>query len=73
MREEVFSSAYAYEEVLKNKNVETAFNCQKMTDEMMAQSVELMATLKYPGRYSVTEAKCLWRMGQANDNRLVPQ
>jgi|GEM_PF-6987341 len=68
MREEAFASAYAYEEVLKKKNVETAFNYQKIADEMTAQSVELMATLKNPGRYSMTEAERLRAMGQANDN-----
>lgn len=68
MREEAFASAYAYEEVVKKKNVETAFNYQKIADEMTAQSVELMATLKNPGRYSMTEAERLQAMGQANDN-----
>ena len=68
MREEAFASAYAYEEVLKKKNVETAFNYQKIADEMTAQSVELMATLKNPGRYAMTEAERLQAMGQANDN-----
>lgn len=68
MRQEAFASAYAYEEVLKKKNVETAFNYQKIADEMTAQSVELMATLKNPGRYSMTEAERLRAMGQANDN-----
>ena len=68
MREEAFASAYAYEEVVKKKNVETAFNYQKIADEMTAQSVELMATLKNPGRYSMTEAERLRAMGQANDN-----
>jgi hypothetical protein len=68
MREEAFASAYAYEEVLKKKNVEMAFNYQKIADEMTAQSVELMATLKNPGRYSMTEAERLRAMGQANDN-----
>ncbi|SFQ81464.1 hypothetical protein [Hymenobacter arizonensis] len=68
MREEAFASAYAYEEVLKKKNVETAFNYQKIADEMTAQSVEFMATLKNPGRYSMTEAERLRAMGQANDN-----
>jgi hypothetical protein len=68
MREEAFASAYAYEEVVRKKNVETAFNYQKIADEMTAQSVELMATLKNPGRYSMTEAERLRAMGQANDN-----
>ncbi|SNC77552.1 hypothetical protein SAMN06265337_4141 [Hymenobacter gelipurpurascens] len=68
MRQEAFASAYAYEEVLKKKNVETAFNYQKIADEMTAQSVELMATLKNPGRYSMTEAERLRAMGQANEN-----
>ncbi len=57
----------SYEEVLKKKNVETAFNYQKITDELTAQSVELIATLKNPGRYSMTEAERLRAMGQAND------
>ena len=35
---------------------------------MTAQSIELMATLKNPGRYSMTEAERLQAMGQANDN-----
>ncbi|QKG55000.1 hypothetical protein [Hymenobacter sp. BRD67] len=70
MREEAFASAYAYEEVLKKKNVETAFNYQKIADEMTTQSIELMATLKNPGRYSMTEAERLRAMGQANDNMI---
>jgi hypothetical protein len=74
MREEAFASAYAYKEVLQKKNVETAFNYQKIADEMTAQSVELMATLKNPGRYSITEAERLRAMGQANDNMVkAPQ
>jgi hypothetical protein len=35
---------------------------------MTVQSVELMATLKNPGRYSMTEGERLRAMGQANDN-----
>jgi PBP1b-binding outer membrane lipoprotein LpoB len=56
------------EEVVRKKNVETAFNYQKIADEMTAQSAELMVTLKNPGRSSMTEAERLRAMGQANDN-----
>ena len=35
---------------------------------MSAQSVEMMATLKNPSRYSMTETERLQAMGQANDN-----
>lgn len=68
MKEEAFASQYAYEEIGKKKKIEMAFNYQKIADEMTSQSVELMATLKNPGRYSMTEAERLQAMGQANDN-----
>lgn len=68
MKEEAFASQYAYEEIGKKKKIEMAFNYQKIADEMTSQSVELMATLKNDGRYSMTEAERLQAMGQANDN-----
>jgi hypothetical protein len=70
MREEAFASAYAYEVVVKKKNVGKAFNYQKIADEMAAQSIEFMATLKPPGHCSVTEAERLQAMGWANDNMI---
>jgi hypothetical protein len=58
--------------VLKKNNVETPFNYQKIADEMTAQSVELMATLKSPCRFAITEAERLRAMGQANGNIIKP-
>jgi len=67
MKEEAFASQYAYEEIGKKKKIEMAFNYQKIADEMTAQSVELMATLKNNGRYSMTEGERLRAMGQASE------
>jgi len=70
MKEEAFASQYAYEEIGKKKKIEMAFNYQKIADEMTAQSVELMATLKNQGRYSMTEGERLRAMGQASDSAI---
>jgi hypothetical protein len=61
-------SQFALEAMNHKKKVETAFNLQKVADEMTAQSTELLATLKNDGRYKMTDAERLATISTCNDN-----
>gem|GEM_PF-6050192 len=52
------------------KQIDTAFNYQKIDDETTAQSVELQATLKNEGLYSMTEGERLCLIDQTSYNPL---
>jgi hypothetical protein len=61
-------SQFALEAMNHKKKVETAFNLQKIADEMTAESTELLATLKNDGRYKMTDAERLATISACNDN-----
>jgi hypothetical protein len=61
-------SQFALEAMNHKKKVETAFNLQKIADEMTAESTELLATLKNDGRYKMTDAERLTTISACNDN-----
>ena len=67
-REESAVSTYAYEQMARKRKIDTAVSFYKIADEMTKQSVELNATLKNPGRYSMTEGERMAAMNMSNDN-----
>jgi len=67
-REESAVSAYAYEEMNQKKKIQTALNYYKIADEMTEQSIEMNATLKNPGRYSMTEGERMAMINSSNEN-----
>jgi len=69
-KEEAAVSAYAYEEMARKRKIDVAMGYYKIADEMTRQSVELNATLKNPGRYSMTEAERLASLNTANENMI---
>jgi hypothetical protein len=67
-REESAVSVYAYEEMSQKKKIQTALNYYKIADEMTEQSIEMNATLKNPGRYSMTEGERMAMINASNEN-----
>ncbi|ALJ01670.1 hypothetical protein [Rufibacter tibetensis] len=67
-REESAVSAYAYEKMNQKKKIQTALNYYKIADEMTGQSIEMNATLKNPGRYSMTEGERMAMIHASNEN-----
>jgi hypothetical protein len=67
-REESAVSMFAYEEMANKKKIATAMGYYKIADEMTQQSVEMNATLKNQGRYSMTEGERMAALNTANQN-----
>jgi hypothetical protein len=69
-REESTVSAFAYQEMVNKRKIDTAFGYYKIADEMTQQSIEMNATLKNPGRYSMTEGERMVALNTSNDNMI---
>ncbi|WP_426491456.1 hypothetical protein [Hymenobacter sp. 102] len=67
-REESTVSLFAAEEMMAKRKLAMAVNYYKIADEMTAQSVEMQATLKNPGRYAMTEGERIAALNSSNDN-----
>lgn len=69
-KEEAAVSTYAYEEMARKRKIDTALGYYKIADEMTKQSVELNATLKNPGRYTMTDGERMAALNTSNDNMI---
>ncbi|MBJ6146321.1 hypothetical protein [Hymenobacter sp. BT559] len=69
-REESAVSSFAYQEMANKRKIDTAFGYYKIADEMTQQSIEMNATLKNPGRYSMTEGERMIALNTSNDNMI---
>lgn len=69
-REESTVSSFAYQEMVNKRKIDTAFGYYKIADEMTQQSIEMNATLKNPGRYSMTEGERMVALNTSNDNMI---
>jgi hypothetical protein len=69
-REESAVSSFAYQEMANKRKIDTAFGYYKIADEMTQQSIEMNATLKNPGRYSMTEGERMVALNTSNDNMI---
>lgn len=69
-REESTVSSFAYQEMANKRKIDTAFGYYKIADEMTQQSIEMNATLKNPGRYSMTEGERMVALNTSNDNMI---
>ncbi|GAB3309213.1 hypothetical protein LJY25_20205 [Hymenobacter sp. BT175] len=69
-REESTVSLFAAEEMMAKRKLAMAVNYYKIADEMTAQSVEMQATLKNPGRYAMTEGERMAALNSSNDNMI---
>ena len=69
-REESTVSLFAAEEMMAKRKLAMAVNYYKIADEMTAQSVEMQATLKNPGRYAMTEGERIAALNSSNDNMI---
>jgi hypothetical protein len=67
-KDEAVVSTFAYESMQRKRKIDTAMSYYKIADEMTKQSVELNATLKNPGRYSMTEGERMAALNTSNDN-----
>jgi len=63
-----FVAQYAFEEVADKKKIETAFNYQKLADEMTQQSTEALAALNNDNRFSMTEGERMSNISAQNAN-----
>ena len=63
-----FVAQYAYEEVADKKKIETAFNYQRLADEMTQQSTEALAALNNDDRFSMTEGERMANISAQNAN-----
>lgn len=66
-----FVAQYAYEEVADKRKIETAFNYQKLADEMTQQSTEALAALNNDNRFSMTEGERMANISAQNANLMT--
>lgn len=66
-----FVAQYAYEEVADKKKIETAFNYQKLADEMTTQSTEALAALNNDNRFKMTEGERMANISAQNANLMA--
>ncbi|QKG59062.1 hypothetical protein GKZ68_20485 (plasmid) [Hymenobacter sp. BRD128] len=66
-----FVAQYAYEEVADKKKIETAFNYQKLANEMTQQSTEALAALNNDNRFSMTEGERMANISAQNANLMT--
>ena len=69
-RQESTVSLFAAEEMMAKRKLAMAVNYYKIADEMTAQSVEMQATLKNPGRYAMTEGERMAALNSSNENMI---
>lgn len=61
-----FAAQYAYEEVANKKKIESAFNYNRLADEMTQQSTEALAALNNNDRFSMDEGERMANISTQN-------